>query len=172
LAGAGGLGERADAHKVQIIRREGAPETVDVAALIGQAPVEAGAAAPQDPLLQPGDTVIVPRRYARVVVLGAVKDQGSYDFEEGDTVTEAIAQAGGFDPKAVMRGTSVLRREGDVVKVFSVNMRSALRGSEALLSEPLEDRDVVYVPLQKEPMWRDLSSMLFGLSNFVRVFVP
>ena len=171
LAEAGGIGERADTRRVQIIREKGDQEIVDTTALVGQAPAESGAAAPpQDPLLQPGDTVIVARRYARVVVLGAVKAAGTYEFEDGDTAVEAIAQAKGFDKRAVRKATSVLRRDGDTVQVISLNMAAGLRGSEVLLSEPLRDRDIVYVPAKSDPQWKNIVSLLVGAGAIIRVF--
>jgi len=175
IAQAGGLTKNADPRKVLIIKGDGTEETIDASKLVGKEG-EGGAAAGKvnDPLLTSGDSVIVGRRYARVVVLGGVKEPGSYDFNEGDRVVDAIALAGGFDKskKARMSETSIVRSEGGKVMVLSLDMAKALRGAETLISEPLQDRDIVYVPQGKTPPWRDIVTAIVGVSSFLRLFVP
>jgi protein involved in polysaccharide export with SLBB domain len=174
LARAGGLTGAADAARVEIIREEGAVETVDARPLVGLH--IQGTPAPDtraDPLLQPGDSVLVNRRYARVIVLGAVKSPGSYDFDDGDQLVDAVALAGGFDSvkKPILESTVILRREGDAVQVIALDMKAALAGGQALMAQPLRDRDIVYVPQGKPAILRDLVQALLGVSQFVRLFV-
>jgi polysaccharide export outer membrane protein len=172
LAQVGGLSRAAESHRVQIIRAKGTSEIVDVARLMGQAAPgsESTPGEISDPLLYAGDSVIVPRRYARVVVLGRVASPGSYEFEEGDTVVNAIAKAGGLSRKALKKEISIIRREGDTAKVISLDVKAALRGTE-WISEPLQDRDIVYVPAGGTPVWGQIATGLLGVGTFIRLFV-
>ncbi len=52
-----------------------------------------------DPLLQPGDQLVVPRQ-PQVYVYGEVLRPGSYPLGAGLTVMQSIALAGGFTPRA------------------------------------------------------------------------
>jgi polysaccharide biosynthesis/export protein len=170
LAGAGGLKPSADPHRVQIVRKDGTQQVVDAAALVG---ATAGGAPPEAAVMVgPGDLVIVARRYARVLVLGAVNEPGTYEFDEGDLPIDAVAKASGFAPKALKKETSVLRRAGDGVEVYSLNLKAGLRGSDELLRVPLKDRDIVYVPQGKVPVWAQLSSLFFGAEFIRRVLMP
>jgi protein involved in polysaccharide export with SLBB domain len=176
LAQAGGLTKSADPRRVQIIRSDGSEETVDASQLVGRDSGSGTSAGKvNDPLLDSGDSVVVGRRYARVVVLGAVNDPGSYDFNEGDRVVDAIALAGGFvegGKKPRMRETSIIRRNGDKVTLISLDMAQALHGDEVLINEQLQDRDIVFVPQGKTPPWRDIVDGLIGVSSWVRIFLP
>jgi len=171
LAQAGGLTTAADPHRVQIIRAKGASEIVDATNLVGQAAPGAEAAQGTDPLLYPGDSVIANRRYARVVVLGVVRNPGAYEFSEGDTVVNAVALAGGLDRKAIAKETSIIRRKGDVVQVISLDVKAELRGDNKLLPAPLQDRDIVYVPVGRSPVWGGIVAAVLGVGTFVRLFI-
>jgi protein involved in polysaccharide export with SLBB domain len=173
LAQVGGLSKSADPHRVLILRETGRQETVDVSRLVGAVPPDVAAPGDLvDPVINPGDSVVVFRRYARVTVLGAVQDQGSYDFQEGDRAIDAVAAAGGFAEKALRKDTSIIRRQGDKAVVLSLDLRAGLlRGDDALIAEPLQDRDIVYVPRERTPMWRDLATSLTGVSQFARLLI-
>ena len=55
-----------------------------------------------NPLLQPGDRIFVPLRAGgrSVLVLGAVRSPGSFEYEEAKTLIQALGKAGGTLPEA------------------------------------------------------------------------
>jgi len=169
LAQAGGLAEKADARRVQVLRGDGTQETVDVTALLGRRDPTAPAPDVAGVLLRPGDLVIVNRRYAEVLLLGAVAKQGALDYEEGDTVIEVIARAGGFSEKAAKQHAAILRRDGDKVQVIEADLRAALAGSEVLLQHPVQDGDIIYVPDRPKPAWKNIVQFLLGIGSFYRI---
>ncbi len=171
LTKAGGLSEKADPRRVQILRSDGTQEVVDVTALLGRRDPTAPAPAVAGIALRPGDLVIASRRYAEVLVLGAVGSPGPYEFKEGDRVIDVIGRAGGFAEKAVKKRTTILRRQGDVVQVISLDMKAAMRGSETLLVSNLQDHDIILVPKGALPVWTQLAAALFGIEAVRQVFL-
>jgi len=161
LTQAGGLSEKADARKVQILRGDGTQEIVDVTVLLGRRDATSPAPEVANVLLRPGDLVIASRRYAEVLLLGAVAKQGALDFEEGDTVIKVIGRSGGFGEKAAKRHTAILRRDGDKVQVIVADMKAALAGSEVLLQYPVQDGDIIYVPDRPQSPWRNIVDVLW-----------
>ena len=169
LAQVGGPTEGADLRRVMVYGGDGAQSAVDVSGLLGTAATGGAGESPlTNPTIAKGSVVVVPRRLARVMVLGAVREPGSYTFAEGDTVVDAIALAGGFGEKAVMAKVGLLRRRADAVEVIELNLRAGLGGGEDLLAGPLQDRDVVMAPTGKGTNWAQIAAMLFGLSTIYR----
>lgn len=56
----------------------------------------------ENPVLQPGDRIFVPLRAGgqSVLVLGAVRNPGAYDYSDAKTLIQAIGRAGGTLPEA------------------------------------------------------------------------
>ena len=59
-------------------------------------------------LLQPGDTVYVPKA-AQIYVTGAVARPGPYRFQEGTTLMQALIGAGGVTERGSAKRAKVLR---------------------------------------------------------------
>jgi protein involved in polysaccharide export with SLBB domain len=170
VASAGGPTEGADLRRVMVSRPDGTQDVCDIASVFGAAsPAEGNGSQPADPLIPSRAIVTVPRRYARVTVLGAVEQPGSYTFAEGDTVVDAIALAKGLLQKgAALRNVALLRRRADGVEVTEINMRAGLDGGEDLLAGRLQDRDIVVVPHAKKSDWAKIATILFGISAVYR----
>ncbi len=64
------------------------------------------------PVLEPGDTVTLTNKPIRVDIQGDVKQPGSTFLYDGQSIGDAIAQAGGFNDDAA-RGFIQLTRNGD-----------------------------------------------------------
>ncbi len=62
-------------------------------------------------LLQPGDTVYLPRA-AQIYITGAVARPGSYRFQEGTTLMQALIAAGGVTERGSAKRAKVLRNVG------------------------------------------------------------
>ena len=101
---------------------------------------------PKDKLvLEPHEIIFVPKRL-EILVTGAVKNPGRYNFCEGIKILDAITLAGGFAPHASLKSVRVVRSTGEVVKV---NINSIYKG-KVQLNISLEPGDVVYVPRKKQ----------------------
>jgi polysaccharide export outer membrane protein len=93
----------------------------------------------------PQVTVLV-REYnsKKIFVFGEVQKPGTFVFQDGMTVVQAVTLAGGFTKTASQNSTSVTRRvEGQEVKV-KVNVQDIALGKSRNVT--LEPGDIVFVP--------------------------
>lgn len=88
------------------------------------------------PLLEPGDLILLATKPIRVDIRGDIKTPGTMYLSSGDTLAQAVTQAGGFSPTASLDGI-VLRRNG-------VDRIVSSAGSEFTL--PAHDGDIVTLP--------------------------
>jgi polysaccharide export outer membrane protein len=80
----------------------------------------------------------------KVFVFGEVQKPGTFPFEDGMSIVQAITLAGGFNRNASPNSTSVTRRvNGQEVKV-KVNVQDIALGKAPNVT--LEPGDIVYVP--------------------------
>lgn len=99
-------------------------------------------------VLQPGDIINIPiDKMVRVYVFGQVKNPGALQVKKSNipTLLQAIAQAGGFSPRA-SRGKVTIKRVDDQGREIQmkVNAKDIIKGKKKDV-RLLED-DVVYVP--------------------------
>lgn len=99
-----------------------------------------------DQLLSKEVTVTLETSVFSVFVTGAVLRPGKIQSDRPITVLEAIMEAGGFDhSKANLKSVRVIRREGERMKTFTLNLKPALEGGT---TPPffLRPSDIVHVP--------------------------
>jgi polysaccharide export outer membrane protein len=140
LALAGGLTDLADRHIT--IQRFG-PAKQKVEYYYSNAAL---AALSEDPMVYPGDTVIVPKAPV-VYVLGDVSKPGGYPMSTNNsrmTVLQAIALAGYANHTAAVGKSRLVRETDDGVEEIDLQLSAIQKGKKpdvALLPD-----DVVYVP--------------------------
>lgn len=82
----------------------------------GMGPAELGrevaGALQKDGLIRAPSVSVEVVQYRPVSVLGEVNKPGAFDYQPGMTLLSAVAQAGGFTPRAVEGDASVLRTSG------------------------------------------------------------
>jgi len=81
-----------------------------------------------------------------VYVTGMVLRPGEIQSDHPLTALEAVMEAGGFDyTKANLKDVVVIRREGNIMKNYKLNLKAVLQGKQC---EPfyLKPDDIVYVP--------------------------
>jgi polysaccharide biosynthesis/export protein len=140
LALAGGLTDIADRHIT--IQRHGDPkQKVDY-----YFSNMAGTALTDDPMVYPGDTVVVPRA-AVVYVLGDVLKPGGYPVDTNNskmTVLQALSLAGSANHTASVSKSKLVRKTPTGVEQINLPVAAMQKGQQpdiALLPD-----DVVYVP--------------------------
>jgi polysaccharide export outer membrane protein len=99
-------------------------------------------------LVNPQVTVLVNHASSRhIVILGQVKSPGSYDIpDEGLTLVQAIARAGGFTDVAATDRVVVIRTENGEEKKIVVNVAAIIKGGDRSKDLQLKPDDVVSVP--------------------------
>lgn len=140
LAMVGGLTDLADRH-ITIQRFGPGKQKVDY--YYSNA---ANAALTDDPMVYPGDTVIVPKA-AVVYVLGDVSKPGGYPMNTNNsrmTVLQAIALAGYANHTAAVGRSKLVRETSDGVEEIDLQVGAMQKGKRADIG--LLPDDVVYIP--------------------------
>jgi polysaccharide export outer membrane protein len=93
----------------------------------------------------PQVTVVV-REYnsKKVFVFGEVQKPGTFPFQDGMSVVQAVTLAGGFTRTAAQNSTSVTRRVNGVESKIRVNVQDIALGKAPNFT--LEPGDIVFVP--------------------------
>lgn len=79
----------------------------------------------------------------QVRVLGAVQRPGSFEFKDGDTVIDAIAQGGSYTEDAMLESASITHRGSD--KPIPIDLKKLLAG-DLSQNYALKHGDAIYVP--------------------------
>jgi len=140
LALAGGLTDIADRH-ITIERFGPAKQKVDY-----YFSNTASSAIAEDPMVYPGDTVIVPKA-PMVYVLGDVSKPGGYLINTNNskmTVLQAIALAGYANHTAAVGKSKLVRATDTGVKEINLEVGAMQKGKQPDVA--LQPDDVVYVP--------------------------
>ena len=140
LALAGGLTDLADRHIT--VERHGDPDHKFDYYYSNIA----GTALDDDPMVYPGDTVIVPK-VAVVYVLGDVLKPGGYPVNTNNskmTVLEAISLAGSANHTAAVGKSKLVRRTPSGVQEIDLPVNAIQKGQKPDIA--LMPDDVVYVP--------------------------
>jgi polysaccharide export outer membrane protein len=80
----------------------------------------------------------------KVFVFGEVQKPGTFPFEDGMSVVQAVTLAGGFTKTAAQNSTSVTRRVNGEETKIRVNVQDIALGKASNFT--LEPGDIVYVP--------------------------
>jgi len=136
IAQAGGPTTRAALRNAFVIRKT-RQIAVDLEALLMRGN------ASQNVLLEPGDVIIVSQSEDRVHVLGEVAKPGYYELREGDRLLDVIQKAGWFTPKAGPDRISVMRNDGQQLRLDLV---AFLQKGAADQNVTMQPGDVIFVP--------------------------
>lgn len=133
--------------------REGGPVrqrlTIDLAGLLRRGELS------QNPLLRPGDVVVVAARESqvaaappggRVRVVGEVKRPGSYALHEAGTALDALLAAGGLTDFASANRARVVRGEGEGREEIRVRLKDVMEGRKGAGDLELREGDMLVVP--------------------------
>ena len=140
LALAGGLTDLADRH-ITIERHGDADKKVDY-----YYSNQAGTALSDDPMVYPGDRVVVPR-VAVVYVLGDVLKPGGYPVDTNNskmTVLQALSLAGSPNHTAAVGKSKLVRKTPTGVQQIALPINAMQKGEKPDVA--LMPDDVVYVP--------------------------
>jgi polysaccharide export outer membrane protein len=145
ISGAGGL-TRDAGEEIIIIRQQPGGESTSI-----RIPID-GLFVQGDPklniVLEPDDVINVPvDKLVSIYVFGQVKNPGALQVKRSSlpTLTQAIAQAGGFTERANRKRVQIRRKDASGKELeINVNVRNVLRGK--LKDVPLLVNDTIYVP--------------------------
>jgi polysaccharide export outer membrane protein len=140
LQAAGGPTDRAS-NKVVISHRDQDPKDATTL-FLSKDPAEMTAS---NVVLQPGDTVVVPRA-GIIYVLGEVNRPGGYVINStgGITILQIVAVAGGPTHVASAGKTRLLRRSNNGFQEQQIDVKKLLRGKAK--DVPVRDQDILFIP--------------------------
>lgn len=100
----------------------------------------------QNLLLQPSDTIVIPAARKEISILGEVNKPGLYKMKNRTTVFDVISVAEGIKDDSADLERAYIARQG---KNYPVNVKKLL-GGDIGLNVFLENKDVVYIPNDKD----------------------
>jgi protein involved in polysaccharide export with SLBB domain len=136
IAQAGGPTPRAALRNCFVIRKN-RHISVDLQALLLRGD------ASHNVFLEPGDVIVVSQLEDRVHILGEVARPGYYELKEGERLLDIVQKAGWFTPKAGPDRISVMRNDGQQLRLDLV---AFLQKGAAEQNVPMFPGDVIYVP--------------------------
>jgi len=101
---------------------------------------------------------------AVIYIFGEVGKSGSVPLQAGQTLLDALSAAGGCKDDAYRRTISVVRMNGNSVRLYTVNLIEILQSGRIEGNLVLQDQDIVFVPRRFIRNFRevlaDLSSVM------------
>jgi polysaccharide biosynthesis/export protein len=141
IALAGGLAPTAG--KIVTIAHRNEPSHPETITLV---PNAQALGAQQNPVILPGDTVVVGRA-GIVYILGAVNRAGGYliDNNEHVSLMQALTLAGGWDKAAALSKARLIRKVPEGHKELMLDLKRVLNGKQADIA--VENGDILYLPM-------------------------
>lgn len=161
IARAGGFSENGEPTGVKLVR-EGSQQVVDLT------PYLRGEALPQDPSLVDGDLIVVPESQHRVMLLGQVKNPGTYSFKAGDRALDALAAHGWITDKGAAHRALLVRQTGPNTAAYAeISLTEAAKHGNNKGNPPLQNGDIVFVPPLSTRNAAFFIQSLLPLSTFI-----
>lgn len=142
LAMAGGLDVKPETARINVARET--PDGKSVSISIDPVGLLELSDLSQNARIQDGDIISVTSvQLATVSIQGEVKLPSAYQVQEGDSLVDLIARAGGPTPDSALTRVSVKQRSG---QTLTVDISGAVLEGTAAPAVPLRDGDTVVVP--------------------------
>lgn len=121
-------------------------KSVAVGGLTANAAAEAIRACLAEKYMRDPQVSVLVKEYnsKKVFVFGEVQKPGTFPYQDGMSVVQAVTLAGGFTKTAAQNSTSVTRRVGGTETKIKVNVQDIALGKASNFT--LEPGDIVYVP--------------------------
>jgi protein involved in polysaccharide export with SLBB domain len=167
VAQAGGPTPKADLGRVRLTRA-GQAQVLDLqAAATGGGKAESDA----NPLLRPGDTLVIPENENQVYLLGEIAKPDAYRLREGDRLLDVLTRAGGPTHEANIGKAVLIRRdERGQPGTQPVNLEPMLAKGDMRDNLPLRQGDVLFVPSKKVKNPSALTTLLYPLTSLLTLF--
>ena len=156
IAMSGGL--TPSAGKLVTIAHRDDPRHPEMITLVPRA---AQLGAQRNPVIQPGDTIMVGRA-GIVYILGDVKRPGGFlvDNDQHISLMQALTLAGGWNKEASLSKAVLIRKVPQGHKELALDLKHVLKGKQADIR--VEDGDILYVPtsLGKTLAYRGMEAVI------------
>ncbi len=140
----GGPGENADLMRIHLARHSGEKQDLNLFRAVFQDSEQ------DNPLLEAGDLVYIPTLAMgnrKVYVLGEVNNPGVVTIFDHLGLVEAIARAGGFNPRGYMKGVVVVKRNPEGQPEMKIaDFKEMFKTGKLAADIALDPGDIVFVP--------------------------
>lgn len=158
IAKAGGLAPNASLERVRVTRDNGKSYTVNMFQYIQEGELS------QDFVLDSGDVIFVPERVAgegrRVFLLGEVKAPGPIPYYPNLTLSQLMAQAGGWTDGALFEETRIIRSDPKAPQIIQIDLNRLLLQGDQRIDQLLKPNDIVYIPRTRIANWNAFLAQL------------
>jgi polysaccharide export outer membrane protein len=165
IARVGGLAPNASLERVRITRADGQTYVVNMFRYVLDGDVR------QDFVLDAGDVVFVPERVVgeerRVFLLGEVRVPGPVPYFPALTLSQLMAQAGGWTDSALFEEARVIRGNLQSPEIISVDLRRLMLEGDRRIDQVLRPNDVVYIPRTRIGNWNAFLAQLRPTLEFI-----
>ncbi len=161
---AGGFTPDADLSSIQITKRDGRTQVVNLFDLFLRGDLS------KDIVLEDGDTVFIPRRVEveeRIFIFGEVKKPGVYPLKRGTTLVQALGLAGGYKDTAVLKDIRVIRGGLEDPDLIEADVEAVIKRGEFDKDVVLKDNDIVYVPRDRISNWNAFLAKIRPTLEFI-----
>lgn len=126
----------------------------------------------RNPVIQPGDTIMVGKA-GIIYILGDVKKPGGFLVDNGEHISllEALSLAGGWNQEASLSKAELIRKAPQGHKEMTLDLKHVLKGEQANIQ--VEDGDILFIPssLGKTIGYRGLQAIITAAQT-AAVYVP
>lgn len=158
IAKAGGLAPNASLERVRVTRESGKSYTVNMFRYIQEGDLS------QEFILDAGDVVFVPERVPgeerRVFLLGEVKSPGPVPFFPTLTLSQLMAQAGGWTDGALFEEARIIRPDPKRPEIIAVDLGRLMLDGDRRIDQFLRPNDIVFIPRTRIANWNAFLAQL------------
>lgn len=165
IARAGGLAPNASLERVRVTRESGKAYTVNMYRYIQEGDLS------QEFILDAGDVVFVPERVPgeerRVFLLGEVKSPGPVPFFPTLTLSQLMAQAGGWTDGALFEEARIIRPDPKTPEIIAVDLGRLMLDGDRRIDQFLRPNDIVFIPRTRIANWNAFLAQLRPTLEFL-----
>jgi protein involved in polysaccharide export with SLBB domain len=176
---AGGFAQGADIENVTVISDQGRTKRLNLKKFLITSDMS------QNPRLNEGDTVIVPVSplakqlsvvdtafvsYKTVSVIGEVRNPGTFQIPIHANLLDLLIIAGGTTSTADLERVTLIREAREGTK-FEIDVKRVLTEGEFNLIPELRSGDTVFIPQQRESIWRQVVRLAADLSTIAALIL-
>lgn len=158
IAKAGGLAPTASLERMRVTRESGKSYTVNMYRYVQEGDLS------QEFILDTGDAIFVPERVPgeerRVFLLGEVKAPGPVPFYPTLTLSQLMAQSGGWTDGALFGETRIIRGDLKSPQIIAVDLGRLLLDGDKRIDQYMIPNDIVFIPRTRIANWNAFLAQL------------
>jgi polysaccharide export outer membrane protein len=169
IAKAGGLAPNASLERVRVTREPGKAYTVNMFRYVQDGDIT------QDFILDAGDVIFVPERVPgeerRVFLLGEIRNPGPVPYFPSLTLSQLIAQVGGWTDGALFEEARIIRPDPKGPEIIGIDLGRLILDGDRRIDQVLRPNDIVFIPRTRIANWNAFLAQLRPTLEFITLSV-